>query len=186
MHCLRWWHTIHSTRVQEFYAQMGHTTQNYTPHQCTVQWPSRVVHSDHQKQPIQSHGGRRGLTSSNPLIHLYTPESQPPITSRTTEFKKISMPTITLNETTEPHSAIQKCNAITKARTSKMIQQKCKRLTQFKNRRYSPHTTSTKYEKMGRRKGHQKSKHKVIQGQDHEQRNIHQELKIHQNQKHKL
>ena len=96
------------------------------------------------------------------------------------------MPTTTPNRTTEPHSAIQKCNAITKARTSKMIQQKCKRLTQFKNRRYSPHTTSAKYEKMGPRKGHQKSKCKVIQGQDHEWRNIHQESKIHQNQKHKL
>ena len=175
MHCLRWWHTIHNTRVQEFHAQMGHTTQNYIPYQCAVQWPSRVVHSNHQKQPKQGHGGRRGLTSSNPLIYLYTPESQPPITGRTTEFEKILMHTTTLNRTTEPHSATQKCNVITKARTSKMIQQKCKRLTQLKNRRYSLHTTSTKYEKIGPRKGHQKSKCKVIQGQDHEQRNIHKE-----------
>ena len=62
------------------------------------------------------------------------------------------MPITTPNRTTEPHSAIQKCNAITKARTSKMMQQKCKRLTQFKNRRYSPLTTSTKYEKMDPRR----------------------------------
>ena len=107
MHHLRWWLTIHSTRVQEFHAQMGHTTQSNIPHQCAVQWPSRAVHSNYQKQPKQSHGGRRGLTSSNPLIYLYPPESQPSITSRTTEFKKISMPTTTPNRTTEPHSATQ-------------------------------------------------------------------------------
>ena len=171
--------------AQEFKNFM-HRWEYNIPHQCTVQWPSRAVCSNHQKQPKQSHGGRRGLTFSNPLIYLYIPESQPPITGRTTKFKKILMPTTTLNRTTEPHPAIQKCNTITKARTSKTIQQKCKRLTQFTNRRYSPHTTSTKFEKMGTRKGHWKSKHKVIQGQDHERRNIHQESKIHQNQKHKL
>ena len=36
MHCLRWWHPIHFTRVQRFHKSMGNTSPNHITHKCTA------------------------------------------------------------------------------------------------------------------------------------------------------
>ena len=86
--------------------ELGHTTQNHITHQCTVQFPGRVLCTDYQKQSNQSHGRRGRLTFSYPFIHHNTLEPHSILTSRVNELKKIQMFVTTQKRATEMHPTV--------------------------------------------------------------------------------
>ena len=76
------------------------------------------------------------------------------------------------------HPQIQKHNAETKTSTNKILQQKCKRLTQSQDWKTSVHATSSKNKKLDTRTHHRKTELKNIQSENLQWGNLHQEQKI--------
>ena len=76
------------------------------------------------------------------------------------------------------HPQIEKHNAEAKTATNKILQQKCKRLTQSQDWEASLCATSSKNKKLDTRTHHQKTKLKNIQGENVQWGNLHQEQKL--------
>ena len=84
------------------------------------------------------------------------------------------------------HPHIQKHNVETKTATNKLLQQKCKRLTQSQDWKASLCATSSKDKKLDTRTHHQKTKLKNIQSENLHWRNLHQKQKIYKTLIYKL